>query len=257
MKNSNRTAEIEQHYFLLASLGAFANQIDADIDEYLGGLTWKQYCFLNEIRRFNQSPSIAELAESLGTTRQNAKVILQNLKQKNLVILKHEENNKKTQRISLTERCNELLAIYDDKVTLLVNEALKGVSSEQVQATLDTINQIQMNIENSCSVTEEGSPLINIVTWDGKLIEASHFKICKIQPHTKGQPKYQLYASKGSLIQVSGINRHIIGFYDSKDRIQQEINEINEARQNRKSEYTVKYWCHVSFTKLGTVIKED
>lgn len=257
MEKSNNIIETEQHYFLLASLGAFANQFETEIGKCLVEITWKQYCFLNEIRRFDHAPSIAELAESLGTSHQNTKEILLKLKQKNLVILTYEDNNKKRQRIKLTEICNESFKVFDEKVTGLINNALQGISPEQVQATLDTINQIRMNVENNCSVIEEGSPLIKIITWEGKQIEASHFSICKIQPRLKGQPKYQLYASRGSLIQVSGINRYIIGFYDSKEQIQKEIIEINEARQNHKTEYTVKHWCRVSFTKMGTVIKEE
>ena len=253
MKTNVCPTEIEQRYFLLASIGAFANQFEAEIGKHLGEITWKQYCLLNEIRRFDQSPSIAELAESLGTSRQNIKEILLKLKQKKFVILVYEDNNKKRQRIKLTEKCNEYFARYNDNVTRLVNEALQGVSSDQVQISINIINQIRMNIENNSLVKEEVSPIIKIITWDGKQIEASHFRICKLQPRLKGQPKYQLYASKGSVIQVSGINRYIIGFYDNDDSIQREIYEINQARQNNESEYEVKYFEPVHFSKGDTV----
>lgn len=252
MNNKSIPSNSEQMYYLPLLLGAFANKVETEFDKQMEEITWKQYLLIKTLKHYEtmpreKDPNLVKLADSLGSSYQNIKEIVIRLENKGFITIVSDDNDKKKQRIVLTERSYKYLEYREEKDRELFKKVTNGISSKQLYDMIDTITQIDNNLA--------GTSLIRIKTWEGNEIEASHFRICKILPRLKNQPKYQLYASRGSAIQVSGINRHIIGFYDNEKDIQQEIDEINEARQKHKSEYTVKHWCHVSFTKFGTVVK--
>ena len=96
---------IESSYFLLGLLSAFENRFQAIADNTMKEISWKQFFSVICINLCKTPPTVKELAEIMGSSHQNVKQILLKLEKKGFVTLTVDENDKRKQRIELTDYC--------------------------------------------------------------------------------------------------------------------------------------------------------
>lgn len=138
---------IELSYFLLGLLSAFENRFQAAADNAMKEIRWKQFFAIICINMCKSTPSIKELAEIMGSSHQNVKQILLKLEKKGFVHLTVNENDKRKQRIELTSYCRDFCAKNDKISADLMKKMFEGISEEQLQATIQTILQIEDNLK--------------------------------------------------------------------------------------------------------------
>lgn len=138
---------IELSYFLLGLLSAFENRFQAAADNAMKEIRWKQFFAIICINMCKSPPSIKELAEIMGSSHQNVKQILLKLEKKGFVHLTVDENDKRKQRIELTSYCRDFCAKNDKISADLMKKMFEGISEEQLQATIQTILQIEDNLK--------------------------------------------------------------------------------------------------------------
>lgn len=138
---------IELSYFLLGLLSAFENRFQAAADNAMKEIRWKQFFAIICINMCKSTPSIKELAEIMGSSHQNIKQILLKLEKKGFVHLTVNENDKRKQRIELTSYCRDFCAKNDKISADLMKKMFEGISEEQLQATIQTILQIEDNLK--------------------------------------------------------------------------------------------------------------
>ena len=138
---------IESSYFLLGLLSAFENRFQAMADGAMKEISWKQFFAIICINLCKTAPTVKELAEIMGSSHQNVKQILLKLEKKGFVRISVDEQDKRKRRIHLTPYCIDFCEKNDEKSMMLMKKMFEGVSKEQLQATIQTIVQIEDNLK--------------------------------------------------------------------------------------------------------------
>ena len=138
---------IESSYFLLGLLSAFENRFQAIADNAMKEISWKQFFAVICINLCKTPPTVKELAEIMGSSHQNVKQILLKLEKKDFVTITVDENDKRKQRIELTDYCRKFCEKNDEMSMALMKKMFEGVSEEQLQVTIQTIIQIEDNLK--------------------------------------------------------------------------------------------------------------
>lgn len=138
---------IEYSYFLLGLLSAFDNRFQAVADKTMKEISWKQFFAIVCINLCKENPTIKELAEIMGSSHQNVKQILLKLEKKGFVKIYVDSQDKRKQRISLTEYCREFCEKNDEMSRRIMKKMFEGVSEEQLKITIQTIVQIENNLK--------------------------------------------------------------------------------------------------------------
>ena len=134
-------------YFLLGLLSAFENRFQARADGTMKEIRWKQFFAIICINMCKEKPTVKELAEIMGSSHQNVKQILLKLEKKGFVSITIDENDKRKQRIELTDYCREFCEKNDEMTMRIMKKMFEGVSEEQLQITIQTIIQIEDNLK--------------------------------------------------------------------------------------------------------------
>lgn len=138
---------IESSYFLLGLLSAFENRFQAIADNTMKEISWKQFFSVICINLCKTPPTVKELAEIMGSSHQNVKQILLKLEKKGFVTLTVDENDKRKQRIEITDYCREFCEKNDEMSMALMKKMFAGVSEEQLQVTIQTVSvRLQENL---------------------------------------------------------------------------------------------------------------
>lgn len=138
---------IELSYFLLGLLSAFENRFQAVADSIMKVISWKQFFAIICINLCKDKPTVKELADIMGSSHQNVKQILLKLEKKGFVSIAVDENDKRKQRIELTDYCRDFCSRNDEMTTNIIKKMFAGVSEEQLQVTVQTIIQIEDNLK--------------------------------------------------------------------------------------------------------------
>lgn len=138
---------IETSYFLLGLLSAFDNRFQAVADKLIGEISWKQFFAIICINLCKESPTIKELAAIMGSSHQNVKQILLKLEKKEFVTISVDREDKRKQRVELTQKCLEFCNENDGKSNMAVTAMFAGISEEQLRITIQTIMQMEDNLK--------------------------------------------------------------------------------------------------------------
>ena len=106
-------------------------------------ISWKQFFAIICINMCKEKPTVKELAEIMGSSHQNVKQILLKLEKKGLVSISLDENDKRKQRIELTDYCREFSAKNDEMTMRIMKKMFEGISEEQLQITIQTMWEFQ------------------------------------------------------------------------------------------------------------------
>lgn len=147
--NSNKVdfTGIELSYFLLGLLSAFENRFQAVADSTMKEISWKQFFAVICVNLCKDKPTVKELAEIMGSSHQNVKQILLKLENKGFVDITVDENDKRKQRIELTEYCRDFCAKNNEMSANIMKKMFEGISDEQLQMTIQTIIQMEDNLK--------------------------------------------------------------------------------------------------------------
>ena len=83
----------------------------------------------------------------MGSSHQNVKQILLKLEKKEFVEIVPDSNDKRKQRVILTEKCMQFCNDNDDKSTMVMKSMFEGITQEQLQVTIQTIIQMEHNLK--------------------------------------------------------------------------------------------------------------
>ncbi len=146
---------IESPYFLLGLLSAFDNRFQAVADRLIGEISWKQFFTVICISMFRESPTLQQLADMMGTSHQNCKQLLIKLEKKGFVSFTPDPDDRRKQRILLTETCAAFCQSNDDRSTALMQQMFAGIPEENLRTTIQTILQMEKQLNR---LAGDGSP---------------------------------------------------------------------------------------------------
>ena len=138
---------IDAPYFLIGLLSAFENRFQAVADNAIKEISWKQFFAIICISMCKDKPTVKELADIMGSSHQNVKQILLKLEKKGFVQITVDESDKRKQRISLTDYCNDFCNQNNNVAASTMSRLFEGISEEQLKVTIGTIIQIENNLK--------------------------------------------------------------------------------------------------------------
>lgn len=138
---------IELSYFLIGLLSAFENRFQAVADAEMKELSWKQFFAMICVNLCKEAPTVKELAEIMGSSHQNVKQILLKLEKKGFVSVEEDAEDRRKQRIRLTQYAAQFCAQNDDRSMQLLQKMFQRVSEEQLQITIQTLLQLESNLK--------------------------------------------------------------------------------------------------------------
>lgn len=138
---------IEAPYFLLGLLSAFDNRFQASADKMMGEISWKQFFAIICIKLCKEKPTIKELAGIMGSSHQNVKQILLKLEKKEFVTILIDKEDRRKQRVALTEKCVRYCRDNEENSDRAVRAMFHGIAEEQLLIVIKTIMQMEDNLK--------------------------------------------------------------------------------------------------------------
>ena len=140
MKNMIRTDK-EQYFF--GSVLLLANKLQVWGDGKIPGPTFKQLFLLLFIKEMeNKNPTVKEISDFTGTSRQNVKKMLERLEATGFVSLTRSKTDSRAWSVALTAKSFEFFAENEKKSTEIVSEMFASISDEELDAALQTMGKL-------------------------------------------------------------------------------------------------------------------
>ena len=146
--NMVKFGEMPPQPFMLGLLSAFDNRFQACADKFFKEITWKQFFAIICINICKENPTINELSEVMGSSHQNVKQILLKLESKGFVAMIPDKDDKRKQRIVLTEQCMDFCENNDAQSREIIWKIFDGINEEQLVIAIKTIMQMERNISD-------------------------------------------------------------------------------------------------------------
>ena len=121
---------IEDAYFFVGQMTAFSNRFQTVADKFFEDISWKQCFALICIKMFEHAPTINELSAVLGSSHQNVKQLLLKLHKVGYIEFVQDDNDKRKQRIILTDKATEFDRSHAEDLSCDLKEISKVTASE-------------------------------------------------------------------------------------------------------------------------------
>lgn len=133
-------------FVLIALMSRFINRYQSAANTFFKELSWQQMFFLNGVTLFKEAPSIKDMANFLGCTHQNANKLYAKLLQDGYIVSQQDENDRRKQRIYLTDKA--LCFLADNKVgsSESVKEIFSVVSNAEMEVLIDAMAKLTESV---------------------------------------------------------------------------------------------------------------
>jgi DNA-binding MarR family transcriptional regulator len=138
----------DRQHIVFGLLFLLSNKLQTIGDAIFKEITTKQWFVMLVLNILpNREPTLNELSEAAGTSRQNVKQIILKLEKKGFVSLKKDEQDARKFRISLTPRCEEFFLSISDTNQRFLKQLFKQLEPEEIETTLNTLIKLMENLE--------------------------------------------------------------------------------------------------------------
>lgn len=147
MTTDEVSSQIDPQRALFGLFFAFHNRLQAAGDSFYEEITCKQFFLLACLNLYpDEAPTANELAETMGSSRQSVKEILNSLERKGLVNLQADGKDRRKRRIYLTEKAGRMAAQYREREVAFLKKLFEGVAEEEIEHTYKVLSHIEGNL---------------------------------------------------------------------------------------------------------------
>ena len=118
-------------------------------DSVMKEISWKQFFAIICINMCKEPPTLKELSDILGSSHQNVKQILLKLQSKGFIEFNADAEDKRKQRIILTDKCMKFCERNNDMSEKIMVKMFEGVSEKDIQTTIKTITKVEKNLSEA------------------------------------------------------------------------------------------------------------
>lgn len=130
------------------SMLAMNNRIQAVGDRFYKEITFKQFFLFACMGVFRpDAPTINELADLMGCSHQNVKVIATKLAERGFIEFKTDPEDKRKQRLYFTDYYYEVAVPYGEKEDAFINHLFQGITPENLKTYLAVLKQLEQNLQ--------------------------------------------------------------------------------------------------------------
>ncbi len=135
-------------FVLVALLSRFVNRYQSAANAVIKELSWQQMFFLNGVGLFMEAPTIKDMADFLGCTHQNANKLYAKLLREGYVTSEHDGNDRRKQRLFLTEKAKMFLATNKVGATESVKDIFSVISDDEMEILIDVMARLTNHLED-------------------------------------------------------------------------------------------------------------
>ena len=138
---------IEEYIF--GSILLLSNKMQIWGDKILSDLTLKQWFLLVLISKMeNKNPTIKEIAEFSGTTRQNVKKMLEQLHKKKYIKIQGSKTDSRALNVSLLKKTFDYFKENEKKGAEAANQMFSEITDEEMSVTKQTFDKLHIFFGN-------------------------------------------------------------------------------------------------------------
>lgn len=141
---------LEKQKYIFGSLFLLANKLQVTGDQYMGrdGMTTKQWFLTAMISQFGDNPpTLSEVADLMGSSRQNVKQLALKLEEKDFLRIEQDEHDARALRLKLTEKSQEFWDKREDKDSQFISDLFEDFNQEEIDVLYNGFNKLFEKIE--------------------------------------------------------------------------------------------------------------
>ncbi|MDF2547649.1 MAG: transcriptional regulator [Anaerosolibacter sp.] len=141
---------LDQQRYIFGSLFLLANKLQVIGDQYLGkdDMTTKQWFLTVMISQFRDNPpTLSEVAELMGSSRQNVKQLALKLEEKEFLRIEKDEQDARALRLKLTEKSQVFWAKRENQDNQFIIELFSSFNEEEINTMANCIGKLVEKIE--------------------------------------------------------------------------------------------------------------
>ncbi len=148
---------VEDEQIVFGTLFLVANKLQSAGDHYLPEVTLKQWLLLLMISKMDKNdPSITEIAEFTGNSRQNVKKMVNILEAKNYVIVQKQTSDKRNLCVHLTVKTFDFFVTHEQAGNEFLKGIFQNIPTEHLKITADTFSKLIENLSTIGGHHEHG-----------------------------------------------------------------------------------------------------
>jgi len=139
----------DQEKFIFASLFDITNRLQVLGDRKLKetGITTRQWFLTLVIQQKEpKAPSIGECASLMGTSHQNIRQLIKRLEKRGFVLVKTDPNDRRTQRLYLTQLCRDFWETRSSEDLIFINEIFNEFNEKEIADLFKYIEKLGKTI---------------------------------------------------------------------------------------------------------------
>ncbi len=146
--------ELERKAYIFASIFALSNKLQVLGDAFDKNITIKQWLFMVGVSKFSEPPTVSEVANFVGYSRQNAKRIASSLAGRGCVTITQDKNDARALRIALTPKCKAYFARRSSRELEFLDNIFTGFDTELIDGFHRGLSRLEENIETMMNSNE-------------------------------------------------------------------------------------------------------
>lgn len=146
----NKGDILEKQRFIFGSLFLLSNKLQVLMDRELAqyDITTKQWLLTAVMEEFFETPpTLSEVAEVMGSTHQNVKQIALKLQKKNFLEMKKDEEDRRTTRLSLTEKSYSFWEKRQEEAERFLTQLFSDLGEEETIIMCQGLNKLYERIQ--------------------------------------------------------------------------------------------------------------
>ena len=144
---------------IFASFFILQNRMQTLFDNYLEEITSKQWLIMVIVSTFPNPPSLTEIAEHAGCSRQNVKKIAVVLEKKGFLELKADTGSRAV-CIVLKQKFYDFYEPFLKKSTIGIEKVFEGMTVEQIESLFNLLNIVDQNVCKFANSVKQGDVAI-------------------------------------------------------------------------------------------------
>lgn len=141
---------LDRQKYIFGALFLLANKMQVMGDQYLGkqGMTTKQWLLTMMISQFGEySPTLSEVSDMMGSSRQNVKQLAIKLQEKEFIKLERDQEDGRVLRLLLTAKCYEFWAKREEQDNLFIRKLFEAIGEEDLDAISRSFDKLFARLE--------------------------------------------------------------------------------------------------------------
>lgn len=148
---------VNKQQFIFGSFFFIANKLQVFGDKWDTQITMKQWFLVVMIAQFKeQAPTLTDVADLLGVSRQNVKQLALKLEHKGFVALQKDEGDSRALRMHLTTKCHDYFKQREEAELSYLSKFYDGITEEELEVMNQAFFKLFRNLDVLAAEREGG-----------------------------------------------------------------------------------------------------